>query len=128
MSRDKQIVQMYKKGLGATRIGHALGVHPTTVYDVLEKCGVERRDALSYDFTREWRKLRKKWKHGQYSKTMRVLTLPRKFIEEAGFDAHAELEGKWEVSGANVILHIREVKPTSPVLARLRKVLGGDKK
>ena len=80
------------------------------------------------DFTVEWRKLRRKWKRKGLSKTMRVVTIPRKFIEEAGFDPHSELEGKWEAKRGRLILHIREVGGSGLSSKLKRKLLGGERK
>ena len=125
MKKEEEIVAMYRKGFGADRICDALDVCRETVYSALDKHNIPRR----HDFTVEWRKLRKKWHRKGYSKTLRVVTIPRKFIEEAGFDPHSELEGKWEAKGGYLILHIREVGARKPVLSRLkRKMFGGEGK
>ena len=80
------------------------------------------------DFIREWRPLRRKWKRKGYSQTMRVVTIPRKFIEEAGFDPHSELEGKWEAKGGYLILHIREVGGSGLSSKLKTKLFGGEGK
>lgn len=121
---EKEIVTMYKEGFGADRIGDALDVHRSKVYRILKKHNIPRRPSGSYDYIREWRTLKRRTK----GKRMRSVTIPIRFIEEAGFDPDEELEGKWEAKGGRLVLHIREVGGSGLSSKLKRKLFGGERK
>ena len=125
MSIEEEIIAMYKEGFGADRISDALDVEVWKVYHTLRKHNIPRRPSGSYDYTREWRTLKRITK----GKRMRSVTIPVRLIKEAGFDPDEELMGNWRVERKRLVLRIKQVGLPRSVSSKLkRKLLGGGRK
>lgn len=125
MSKEEEIVAMYKEGFGADRISDALDVSRDKVYDTLKKHNIPRRPSGSYSYVHEWRPLRRKTKSKGKKGNLRVVTIPVRLIERAGYDPDDELEGKWEAKRGRLILYMREVGGSGLSSKLKRKMLGG---
>jgi len=119
---EKEILELYEGGRGIKGIMKTLRVSHDKVRSTLAKHNIPIRPPEHYSPIRDWRTIKRHY--SREGKGIRVVTLPAKFIEEAGFRRDSRLMGKWEVQGKDLILHLREVGRESLLSRVKRRVLG----